>query len=167
MIIIVSDIIRSNGASIDVEFNEIIEGLNTYENGYEFDSPVSFKGKLTNVKGILRLSGHVDVEYGVKCYRCLKDLKHTMGFDIIENFVSVNDSTDDEFYSYEGYSVKIDKALKDNIILNLPMKQVCDAECKGLCPKCGANLNEKVCDCSEDEINPQMEKLKNFFKNKQ
>jgi len=166
MIINVSDILRINGASLDIEFSEKIESLETNDNGLVFDSPVSFKGKLTNVKGMLRLSGHVALKYKVKCYRCLKDLERTMDFDLNERFVSGDSSTDSDVYSYNGNYVDTDKAIKDNIILNLPMKHVCDVNCKGLCPKCGTNLNERECNCEEDYINPQMEALKNFFNDK-
>lgn len=166
MIINVSDILRINGASLDVEFSEKIEDVEAGYNGFAFDSPVSFKGKLTNVKGVLRLSGHAAIQYKVKCYRCLKDLECTMNFDLNERFVNSDNLTDDDAYSYNGKYVDTDKALKDNIILNLPMKHVCDVSCKGLCPKCGTNLNEKECNCKEDYINPRMEALKNFFNDK-
>ena len=82
---------------------------------------------------------------------------------IKENFVSIESDVEDESYTYEGKYVEIDKALKDNIVLNLPMKQLCKKECKGLCPKCGKNLNETACDCKEDDINLKMEALKDFF----
>jgi len=59
----------------------------------------------------------------------------------------------------------LDSILKDNIILNLPVKKVCDDNCKGLCPRCGVNLNEKTCDCKDENINPQLEVLKKFFDN--
>jgi len=166
MIINVSDILKNNGASLDVEFSEKIEDLEANDSGIVFDSPVSFKGKLTNLKGMLRLDGHVAVQYKVKCYRCLKDLKRTMSFDLTERFVSSNNSTDSDVYTYNGNYVDTDKAVKDNIILNLPMKHVCDVGCKGLCPKCGTNLNERECSCEEDDINPRMEALKYFFSEK-
>lgn len=164
MIIDVSDILGINGASLDVEFNEKIENVEANDAEIVFDKPVSFKGKLTNIDGMLRLNGHATVQYRVKCYRCLKDLERTLDFDLNERFVKSEKLKDDDEYSYEGNYVNIDKALTDNIILNLPMKHVCDVECKGLCPKCGTNLNEKTCDCKkEDDINPRMEVLKNFF----
>ena len=88
-----------------------------------------------------------------------------MKLDVKEDFISASENTDDEAYSYEGKYIDLSRVLKDNIILGLPMKQVCKPECKGLCPKCGTDLNEKECDCKEDYINPQMEVLKNFFNN--
>ncbi|HHV99883.1 MAG TPA: DUF177 domain-containing protein [Clostridiaceae bacterium] len=166
MIINVSDILKINGASLNVEFSEKIEGLETNDNGLVFDSPVSFKGKLTNEKGTLRLNGYVDLQYKVKCYRCLKDLERNMSFDLNERFVSSNNIADSDVYTYNGNYVDTDKAIKDNIILNLPMKHICDVGCRGLCPKCGTNLNERECNCREDDINPRMEALKNFFSDK-
>jgi len=161
----ISDIVKVNGASIDLDFQEKIEGFDTAAGEYKFDKPTSFKGILTNNKGVLKLEGHLRTDYMVKCYRCLKDTSGELVVSVKEAFLSASAEADDEIYTYEGNYLEIEKVLKDNIILNLPMKQLCNINCKGLCDKCGANLNITQCSCREEEINPHMEVLKDYFNN--
>ena len=160
----VSIIAKNSGTSLNIMFNENIADLKTYDDGFEFNNPVEFSGQLVNVSGVFKLSGYLKTGYIVKCYRCLKDIKGEMDLEIKEDFVNAEKSTDPEDYTYEGNAIIIDKALKDNIILNLPMKQICAESCKGLCALCGADLNIESCGCKGDTVNPQMETLKRFFK---
>jgi len=160
----ISDIIKVDGASLNVEFNEPISDLNSIIDEFEFNNPVGFKGNITNVSSILKLNGRLETEYKAKCFRCLKDIDCKIDLVVKENFVESGKNADYEAYTYEGNLVELDKVLIDNIFLSLPMKQVCSEDCKGLCPICGCNLNEEVCNCKQDEdINPKMEALKNYF----
>ena len=43
--------------------------------------------------------------------------------------------------------------MREQIILMMPLKPLCDETCKGLCPRCGANLNREACTCSTDTVN--------------
>lgn len=161
----ISNILKINGASQNVEFNEVMEGFNLVLDDFSFDEPVSFKGSLVNIGGIIKLEGDLRALYITKCSRCLKDIKSEVLVTVKEDFIEEGKDKDDEAYTYQGKYVELDKVLKDNIILNLPAKQICEGECKGLCPKCGNNLNDKDCECRDEEINPRMEALKDFFKN--
>lgn len=160
----VYDIAKDNGAYLNIEFNEKLSGFDSEKSDYIFDSPVDFVGKLVNVKGVLKLTGRLKTEYTVKCYRCLKEIKCKMDMNISESFVKAERKKDDDSYTYKGDYVELDKPLKDNMYLNLPMKHVCDEACKGICPKCGSDLNEDQCECEEKSIDPRLEVLKDFFK---
>lgn len=163
----ITDIIKVNGASMDVDFNETIEGLDNVGNGLRFDQPVKFSGKLVNNSGILELEGRMTTGYTAQCFRCLTEIAGKIDIKVDEDFVNSSSAKkgEDEVYTYEGNVLEIDKALKDNIVLNTPMKMVCSENCRGLCPKCGANLNEKECGCKEDTLNPHMAVLKDYLKN--
>jgi len=162
----VSDIIKINDATLNVEYKGVLEDFTSICDGYLFDKPVSFNGVVTNTGGVLKLDGHLKVSFTTKCYRCLNDVEGELELEIKEDFLPPQANDDDEFYTYEGNNIDIDKVLKDNIILNLPMKQVCDDNCKGLCRTCGTNLNISQCDCKhEADVDPRMEALKNFFNN--
>lgn len=160
----ISDIVKIEGASLDVVFQEKIEELNSVENTIEFNSPVVFTGSFTNIGGVLRLNGKLSVDYVTNCYRCLKDINSELQAVVKEDFIESTKAADhDEAYTYEGNFVSIDKVLKDNIVLNIPMKQICNEACMGLCPVCGNDRNEKACQCKEETMNPKLEVLKNFF----
>lgn len=161
----VSSISKTDGAFLDVRVSGIIEGLNEISEEYSFDKPVSFKGSIENHSGILVLQGDLNTSYNAKCSKCLKDIDSTINIRIRENFVKSKNNVDDESYTYEGNFIELDRVFKDNIILNLPVRQVCSEDCKGLCPVCGANLNVTSCNCREDEVDSRLEVLKNFFNN--
>lgn len=161
----ISDITRVNGASLELGFEEPVPEEELVE-GISLNMPVGFKGTLTNINGMIVLEGRLNTGYLASCYRCLKPVGGKIDIRISENFVNGEQSADEiDAYAFEGRFLNTDKAFNDNIILNLPMKQICEADCKGLCQKCGINLNEASCNCSENSINPQMEILNKFFDN--
>ena len=64
----------------------------------------------------------------------------------------------------------VDSIIEQTLDFNLPHKVLCNEDCEGLCPECGANLNKETCSCSEtasdeDFIDPRFAKLKDLFKN--
>lgn len=161
----VADIIKTEGASLDVKFEGPLGDLNSLGIDFKFDDSINFDGQVINNSGILKLNGKLRVNYSTLCFRCLKEVTGSLDLTVNENFVAADKAEDVEAYTYESKFIEIDKVLVDNIILNIPMKQVCTQGCKGLCQRCGSDLNEKSCDCKDDDINPDMEALKNYFKN--
>jgi len=161
----ISEISKFNGAELVLEYNEVLENSDRLAEGFIIHKPISFKGVLTNVDGILLLKGKLAFDYVTGCFRCLKDVEEHVEIRISENYVNDGGQAEElDAYTYEGNLLDLDKAIEDNIILNLPMKKLCSQDCKGLCEKCGTNLNDKQCNCSEDSINPQMEKLRDYLK---
>lgn len=159
----ISNISKIDGASMAVvndgltlEFPGLIDEMSVVK-------PQRFEGKLTNIGGMLRLEGKLRAQFGVKCHRCLKELDKKLDLHIEETIVNSRTNDDTEAYAYEGNFFEMDKVLIDNILLNLPMKHVCDENCKGLCPQCGANLNIAKCACKEDGLDSRMDVLKEFF----
>jgi uncharacterized protein len=61
---------------------------------------------------------------------------------------------------YTGDILETDDLLKDQLILNLPMKPLCSPDCKGLCPGCGADISTSACGCGESDVDPRFEILK-------
>jgi len=86
------------------------------------------------------------------CDRCGKEILKSFDFKFKESFVIEN--LDETSYSYNGEKINLDKATEESIMANLPVQIVCKDKCKGLCPICGANLNEKKCKCKMTEDNP-------------
>ncbi|MGB1779712.1 MAG: DUF177 domain-containing protein, partial [Longimicrobiales bacterium] len=56
----------------------------------------------------------------------------------------------------------LSKAVREEMILAVNPYVVCEPECRGLCPKCGANLNEGACDCTDDEVDPRWAALRDL-----
>lgn len=65
-----------------------------------------------------------------------------------------------DFSYYEGDRFHLDEFINEQIVLAQPMKHLCSENCKGLCPHCGANLNEGTCQCKEEHTDPRWEALR-------
>ncbi|MEG1509479.1 MAG: DUF177 domain-containing protein [Clostridia bacterium] len=86
----------------------------------------------------------VEIEY--PCSRCLKPTKVTVKFKVAECYKY---NGEDKF-SYSSNEFDISTSIEEAFCLEQPNKVVCKPDCKGLCPKCGANLNKIKCKCVVD-----------------
>ena len=129
-----------------------------------FANGVSVSGRITCRGDVLELSAHVEGAFEVGCARCLKELHREISFDFEETLVQEGeDVTDkDSVIVFGGMTLDISEIVVSNILLNLSYKYLCSDDCKGICSKCGADLNLGDCGCEKDEIDPRWEKLKNF-----
>ncbi len=122
------------------------------------------------------VSGKIQTSIKTSCDRCLEKFDHTLITDFKLFFSDAPPSTDDEdAYSEDGYEIRVDSvdtefytgdiiqlknAIQEQVLLSLPNRAVCNSECKGLCQKCGVNLNEKDCQCDRDVGHPAFAALK-------
>ncbi|HOM01255.1 MAG TPA: DUF177 domain-containing protein [Acetivibrio sp.] len=161
----ISDILKHNGASLKLDFAEHVKVNDFIPEDFDFGGPITFKGTLVNSGGIIKLDGELWADYRAKCSRCLGDIDSKIHIAVKEDFIEEGSDKDEEdYYTYQGKFIELEKVMIDNIILNLPVKQVCDEACKGYCPKCGADLNNNECKCVNEDIDPRLEVFKNFFK---
>ena len=65
----------------------------------------------------------------------------------------------------EGYNLNVDELVYDEILLNLPMKVLCKPNCKGICNRCGMNLNYGECGCDRESLDPRMSVIRDIFNN--
>lgn len=159
----ISDILRVNGASMKLEFSEEPAEKEPVK-GFILNGDLSFSGTLTNYNGIITLEGYLKASYIGECYRCLCMTGKTLEIKIKEDFAGSEHEGQTDMYSIERKVLDIDKVFYDNIVLSLPMKHLCSEQCKGLCGRCGANLNEEQCGCGEEAVDPRLEGLSGFFK---
>lgn len=122
-------------------------------------------GKIANSGGVLVLEAKVTAEVKTCCARCLKEIVLPLNFDFSETLVLSGQETDadaDSVIFFEGKEIDVGEIAINNLLLNISSKYLCRDECRGICPKCGKNLNDGECDCDFFEIDPRWEKLKNF-----
>lgn len=65
---------------------------------------------------------------------------------------------------YSGDAIDLGQMMREQFYLALPMKPLCQPDCKGLCPVCGKNRNRETCSCESTWVDPRFEVLKNFRK---
>ncbi len=63
---------------------------------------------------------------------------------------------------YHGDVIELDSVVAEQVILVLPLHPLCDADCRGLCPKCGADLNKDGCGCTQEPFLNKFAALKDF-----
>ena len=130
-------------------------------------SPVSLFLKNEGKRKLL-LKGHAAVEIRIPCDRCLKDVDETFDLDF-EKELDMNCSSEeralalDEQIFLDGYNLDVDKLVYGEILLNWPMKVLCREDCKGICSRCGADLNLGTCDCDSTDLDPRMAKIRDIF----
>jgi len=76
---------------------------------------------------------------------------------------SLENMDNDEYLIPENGLMNLGELVRENIILNLPISHICDEDCKGLCNKCGADLNLGDCGCVRVEKDPRWSILEHFF----
>jgi len=165
VIIDVSNILKAEGSRIDI--NDTLELKNMEFNGdyYQFNGPIKVVGSILNIGNVLRLNADVKAEIIVQCYRCNKEMVESISFPLEEALVKNNAATitDEDAVRFDGNRIDLSEVIVSNIILNMSMKYLCSQECKGLCPKCGVDLNTNQCDCQEETIDPRLEILKKLL----
>jgi uncharacterized protein len=106
----------------------------------------------------IRLVGRLNTRLELNCARCLEPVDRVVDrrFDLLyrpqgsdrgQEELSVN-ATEAEIGYYTGEGLLLEDALREQVLLAVPMKTVCREDCKGLCPQCGKNLNLGECSCS-------------------
>lgn len=137
-----------------------------HESGVRWDGPVDVRLRAAYAgTGEVVVRGTVRGELKQECRRCLEPVKGRVDEEMTLVFVSTVDGEDadeGDFYTYDPARGTLDlsEAVREEVVLATNPYVVCDPECRGLCPRCGANLNEGPCGCTEDEVDPRWEALR-------
>ncbi len=150
-----------------------------------FDEPIesnSFLRPVGDVKAELALNridkelnirGNISVTVTLQCSRCLAEFNKAIDLDVDLTYLPVEEMSREEIHEigrdesevgyYKDDEIDIADVVKEQLLLNLPMKPLCSDECKGLCPVCGADLNLQSCNCQKDEVDPRFSILKKLL----
>ena len=118
----------------------------------------------------IRVVGHMSTRVEVACARCLeavgRDIRRDFdllyrpqGADAGREEISVTQAETEIGY-YVGEGVLHEDILREQLLLEVPIKIVCREECKGLCPHCGQNLNQGSCKCVAEQSDPRWDALR-------
>jgi uncharacterized protein len=120
-----------------------------------------------------RLVGTVKTVLTLRCGRCLESFKYPVdaNFDLL--FLPHEDNTgegevevqDDDLATafYHDETIDLGQLMREQFYLALPMKPLCDAACRGLCPVCGTNLNDTTCTCDTRWRDPRLAGLRSLL----
>ncbi|MBR7164032.1 MAG: DUF177 domain-containing protein [Clostridia bacterium] len=165
MIFDVQTILKTEGARANVQVS-LLPPEEFSGGEIEFCGELSFSGVIENVGGVLELSGEAKGSFAVPCARCMKITTQHYCVAISETYAHENaEGVDLEaVLTFVGTSIDLGEAIWPNVLLSIDTKYLCQPSCKGLCPMCGADLNETSCDCAEDEIDPRLAGLADLLK---
>ena len=112
---------------------------------------------LPHTGGEVRVKGKVETNLETECDRCLATTTYPVSadFDLFYKPAEVVSGQDEialdegeaEIAFYEEPGLELEQIVREQVLLQIPMQRVCKAECKGICPLCGANRNEVSCQC--------------------
>jgi DUF177 domain-containing protein len=156
----VAQLLKENiGSQVDV-------GLDLSDHRLADDIEVSFlKGTLNlwrTTEGIWA-RGSLIVGVDLQCVRCLAPVTEAFEVELDERFQlpPIEASEVDQVSLIDDdYSIDLGPVLCELVVLGTPMRVVCRADCAGLCVTCGKDLNQGLCDCQPDDIDPRMAALK-------
>ncbi len=164
MILDLKKVFLSENEKLSVETGFEIPG-DAGKSGGEFSSEIRAKINVENHAGLVEFRADVSFDYHFNCDRCYEpvDRGFAYGFSHIL-VVSRPEGEDDDYIEAPDYMLDTDALLRDDILLELPSKLLCKDSCKGLCPKCGKNLNEGDCGCPVREPDPRFAALSALLK---
>jgi uncharacterized protein len=134
------------------------------------DGPAVFSGEAFESAGRAHVRGQITADVTLNCTRCLEPVERHLDITFDDSFVDASEETTDA--ETEITEEALDESLVDNgvidiadvvreqLLLALPEQVLCGEDCRGLCPKCGENLNLIDCKCADDDIDPRWAALK-------
>jgi len=162
-----------------VEFDlELKPGTVNFDEGAEQKGPLATSGRAEVIhehrgpKEIvpdIRLKGRFAGAFQVSCARCIEPVEVPLSaeFDLIFRPVGADAGASERSISapeteigyYQGDSLSLEDVLREQVLLSLPVRTLCKPDCKGLCPRCGANRNTQPCSCGEGPADSRWEAL--------
>lgn len=115
-------------------------------------------GQIKNIAGVLTFTAELDTEITCICARCLTEFDRHIHESIVATIADMDGEDSDEdsdIYPLDGDEIDCDDIVVTEFILDMDQRQLCREDCKGLCVKCGADLNNGPCSCNK-EIDPRL-----------
>lgn len=169
MLIDLSELLSHEGLTkkitVDIEMDKFVSKFDSYEICDK--NPVDLL--LTNIgKKRILIETLVDISLLMPCDRCIENVITNIKLNISKE-IDMNESKSDRYNAIDEFDfinatyLDVDKFIYGEILIELPMKVLCDNKCKGICNRCGTNLNIQSCDCDATELDPRMSKVLDVF----
>jgi uncharacterized protein len=165
------DLSRFTGGSAHVERRYAPEAFSGDE--YTATAEVALVFDVHKDQTRYRLVGTIETTLEMACGRCLEPfrLPVSVGFDLqylpqTENRGEGEREVEEDDLStayYQGEHINLGDLVREQLYLTLPMKPLCRADCRGLCPECGANLNATTCGCVPRWEDPRLAPLRTLL----
>ena len=166
MIIKFSDLLAKGSRNKEIKLSFEFQPVKFEGEEIKAVSMVDVNGQVNSKDEILELKAHIKTNLELTCSRCLDTFIYPIDVDIEERFTKSKELQDDEELIFvEDDTLDIIQIVENCIISTLPIKRLCKEDCKGLCLRCGANLNEGECGCDRESLDPRMSVFKDILNN--
>lgn len=151
-----------NGSNeiVDIDYSVVFDDF--YYSTYQpLKNGAKIEGRAYSKADVVYMELKVSFDFFGVCDRCAEDIQRQYSFDLDKIIVPKMENENDDYDNYivvDNGVLDIDDLVYEEIQLFLPAKMLCDEDCKGICPKCGKNLNKEKCDCKKD-VDPRMAAL--------
>ncbi|HSL89580.1 MAG TPA: DUF177 domain-containing protein [Ignavibacteriaceae bacterium] len=158
MIIKISNLVEGEHA---ISFDESIKKIELEEPFFgNFHSDIV----LNKLHDQIIVEAHTTVNAKFDCDRCGTEFTAILTNDYRMVYLMNESPVDSEainiaYLPRDAATIDLKSDLREFAILSIPMKKLCNPECKGFCYKCGGDLNNGECTCTEPEIDPRWQKL--------
>lgn len=168
MLVNLSDVFTSEGRQVSME---VPLEMGSFESGmgcFEIVEKTPAAFTFSHVEaGKAKVEGNISLRFRTNCDRCLAEVSTELNLSFERIAVSPDlpeDAEDvDDLSFMEGYQLNTETFVYNEIIGNWPAKILCREDCKGLCPVCGQNLNERDCGCDTFVPDPRMAVIQDIF----
>jgi uncharacterized protein len=168
----VAQLLKSTvGTKRQYEIEEDISGIDI---DLEVVQPLVGRIRLLRTTDGILVTGSLHTEVRVSCRRCLKSFDLPVDFALEEQFrpsidvytgaaLPVEDGEDVVTRTDLHHMLDITEVIRQDLLLAMPMSPLCSQDCRGLCARCGADLNTETCTCQEEEADPRLEVLRQLL----
>ena len=136
---------------------------------FQFPTPFHVELEIYRSLQSFSIKGEVGFAIEGQCCRCLKPVRDQISAPLSlliqrreasDEELEALDDQDDVIIVYPGArEMDLTRRVREAVALELPMRACCRDDCRGLCSKCGQNLNEGSCSCAQENIDPRWEAL--------
>ena len=139
--------------------NEAFSGSYPIKELVETNGAIKSRADLVTIDVVSR------VIYSGQCDRCGSEIENVYDIKTCRDIVTkVHSDENDELIVVPDMRLNLEELIFSEVVLGLPMKHLCKEDCKGVCGKCGCNLNNSDCDCRQTEIDPRLAALQELLK---
>ena len=152
MLLGLSKLIDAPDSSLDFETSLDLSDLD-FGGCCPAKQPVVARGTVKNTAGVLQMRGEVRTRLFGVCARCARDFERDTVFPLEAVLVTelASEENEDEWvFRLVDDCADLDDIVTTTFVLNMDTKLLCSPDCKGLCCRCGANLNDGPCQCQPE-----------------
>ena len=123
---------------------------------------------LSNIgKGKVLVEGNATLDFTLPCDRCLKPVEQSVILEFAREVLApelvTDEDTKEDQHFVEEYELDLDALVTEELQMSWPTKILCDEDCKGICKKCGKNLNDENCECDDFVPDVRLANLMDIF----